>query len=354
MNRRDAIRLMGSVLAAHALCRPGPTEAAETPQTRLGLVIYALGLRDRWLKSQNPQDDLFEPGTFLDYCHRLGAGGVQVPLGVRDPQSARQLRERAEACGMFLEGIVGPPQSDAGRDRFEAEIRTAAQVGARAVRTAIMPGRRYEQFKSLAEFRESAERGRQALERAAPIVERHRVRLAVENHKDQRVEERLELLRHVSSEYVGACVDTGNSFALLEDPLAVVEAYAPWAFSVHLKDQAVREYKDGFLFADVPLGAGFLDLKKMVAVLRRAKPDISFGLETITRDPLEVPCLAEQYWATFPDVPGSDLARTLRTVRANAADRLPLISPLPPAEQAAIELANVQQCLEYAPRELGL
>jgi len=68
--------------------------------------------------------------------------------------------------------------------RFEAEIRMAAEVGALAVRTVIMPGRRYEQFKSLAEFKEFETRGRQMLERAAPIVTKHRVRLAVENHKD--------------------------------------------------------------------------------------------------------------------------------------------------------------------------
>jgi sugar phosphate isomerase/epimerase len=136
----------------------------------------------------------------------------------------------------------------------------------------ILPGRRYDRFKSLNEYRQFAERGRQALKRAAPIVERHSVRLAVENHKDQRLEERLSLLRELKCPFIGACVDTGNSFALLEDPVSVVEALAPYAFSVHLKDQAVQEYDEGFLLADVALGDGFLDLQKMVDVLRSALP----------------------------------------------------------------------------------
>ena len=63
------------------------------------------------------------------------------------------------------------------------------------------------------------------------------------------------------------CVDTGNSFALCEDPMEVVRAYAPFAFSVHVRDQAVQDYEDGFLFTDTALGQGFLDVP---ATVRRA------------------------------------------------------------------------------------
>jgi sugar phosphate isomerase/epimerase len=217
-----------------------------------------------------------------------------------------------------------------------------------------MPGRRYEQFQSVEEFRQLSERGQRALERAVPIVERHRVRLAVENHKDHRVEERLALLEHLESTCVGACVDVGNNFALLEEPVAVVEALAPWAFSVHIKDQAVQEYDEGFLFADVPLGEGFLDLRKMVDILRRAKPEVRFNLETITRDPLKVPVLTDKYWATLGDVSGSELARTLRVVRTRRAQQLPQISQLPPAEQLASEAAGIVKSLQYAREKLGL
>jgi sugar phosphate isomerase/epimerase len=162
------------------------------------------------------------------------------------------------------------------------------------------------------------------------------------------------LLKELDSPYIGACVDTGNSFALLEEPLAVVEALTPYAFSVHLKDQAVQEYDDGFLLADVALGDGFLDLKGMVSILRKAKPNVNFSLETITRDPLRVPCLAESYWPTFPDVPATDLVRTLRTVRARAAAELPAISTLSADQQVEIERKTVAKSLEYARTQLGL
>jgi hypothetical protein len=75
----------------------------------------------------------------------------------------------------------------------------------------------------------------------------------------------------------------------------------------------------------------------------------------ITRDPLRVPCLADGYWATFADVPGRDLARTLAAVRKHAALRpLPKISSLPEAEQLKAEDGNVRRSLDYARRHLSL
>jgi sugar phosphate isomerase/epimerase len=355
LSRRDALGLCAGTLSTALLSGPaGLLAGDQKTKTRLGIAIYAFGVRQQAGKQRDPKADLFEPLAFLKHCQRLGAGGIQSPLGVRDEQYAGTLRRQAERGGMFIEGIIETP-TDANRlERFEAEVRTAARVGARALRTAILPGRRYEYFDSVEKYREFAERGRRSLELAEPVLARHRVPLAVENHKDSRLPERLELLKRISSEWIGACVDVGNSIALLEDPMAVVEAYAPWALSVHLKDHAVSEYPEGFLLADVPLGQGFLDLKKMVALLRQAKPELHFTLEVITRNPLKVPCLTEKYWITFADVPGRDLARTLRMVRDRRAPALPEVAALSVEDQIAREAANVNDSLVFAREHLAL
>jgi sugar phosphate isomerase/epimerase len=154
---------------------------------------------------------------------------------------------------------------------------------------------------------------------------------------------------------VGVCVDTGNSIALLEDPYEVVEAYAPWAFSTHLKDMAVAEYEDGFLLAEVPLGEGFLDLKRIVTTLSRARPEVRFNLEMITRDPLKIPCLMPKYWATFDSLPGKHLARTLTMVRKQAARKpRPSMSGLSQEQKLALEEKNVRQSMNYAREKLEL
>jgi sugar phosphate isomerase/epimerase len=349
MTRRTAL---GAIAAATV----GSVVAATVAQqrSRLGLVAFNCAIRRKWLQQRDPQSDLFEPLTFLKHCRDIGAGGMQASLGVLDATRLKALRDFAAEHKLFIDGIVNPPKDEADLARFEAEIRSAAEVGVQAVRTVVMPGRRYEQFTSLAEVREAEMKALRMLELAVPIITKHRVRLAVENHKDQRIDERLALYKHLSCEFIGATVDTGNSFALLDDPYGAIEALAPHAFTVHFKDQALREHDHGFLLADIPLGQGSFDLQRIAAILTRAKPDIRMVLELITRDPLKVPCLSEKFWATMPQVSGSDLARTVRFVREHPAKSLQEVGSLSLDRQVELEDANIAASLKYAREELAL
>lgn len=355
MTRRSVLQgIVSSAASTILVSQVAATQLEPERKTGLGLVIYDCGIRRKLLREQDPQFDLFQPLTFLKHCHTLGAGGMQAALGVMNRDEVRQLREFAEQHELFIDAIISPPKLEADIARFEAEVRTAAEVGVAAARTVIMPGRRYEQFQSLAEFRAAEAQGRRMLELAAPIVAKHRVRLAVENHKDQRIAERIALFKHLDSEYIGACLDTGNSFALLDGAYEPIAALAPYAFTIHLKDQALQEYTQGFLLGDIPLGQGSFDLKRMVEIVRGVKPQIRFVLELITRDPLKVPCLREDYWATMPDVPAQDLARTLQFVRAHPPKTLQEVSRLPLSKQVELEDRNVAESLLYAREELSL
>jgi sugar phosphate isomerase/epimerase len=354
MTRRDALIRLSTAASAVAV-GGGAAFAASSPRlTFMGVVTYALGLHQKFhwggrYAGLCPALALFEE------CRRLGAAGIMVALTAQDTPHVEELRRRADQHGMYIEASITPPKSADDVARFESDVRTAQTAGAALARTVIMPGRRYEQFKSLAEFRDYQQRGRQSLEWAAPVLARHKFRLAVENHKDERIPEKLETLKKVGSEHIGICVDFGNSVTLLEDPLETVRAFAPYAMTTHIKDQAVRETGTGFLFADVALGQGILDLPAMVSELLKANPKIRFGLEVITRDALDVPVLTPQYWSTMSDVPPADLARTLRLVKTHSA-RKPFtsISSLSPRKQMRIELQNIQQSIRYARTRLGL
>jgi sugar phosphate isomerase/epimerase len=318
--------------------------SAEPERTGMGVIIHSYSLRR-----------FTDPLAFLEYCQARGAGGVQIGIGVRDEAYAAKLREQLESKRMFLEGSIRLPQDRADVERFAAEVRSAKQCGARVLRTVMLSGRRYEVFNTAEDFRHFADKSWQSLVLAKPVVEQQQMRLAIENHKDWRTEELLDILRRADSPYVGVCLDTGNSIALLEDPWEVVEAYAPWALSTHIKDMGVEEYADGFLLAEVPLGSGFLDLPKILATLRRARPEIHFNLEMMTRDPLKIPCLTRKYWATFANLSGRYLADSLRMVRTHAAKSpLPRISSLSREEKQQREDDNVRLCLSYARERLGL
>jgi sugar phosphate isomerase/epimerase len=323
--------------------------AADDGRGALGFVIHAFPVRG------SSEPGFSDPARFLDHCRGLGARTIQVGLGARDDAGADALRARAEAASMTLEGIVSPPRTEADVARFEAEIRTARRAGATVVRTTMLRGRRYETFDSDASFRRATDDALRSLTLAAPLLDRHGVRLAVENHKDWRADELLGLLKRVGSNRVGVCLDTGNSIALLEDPMETLSALAPLAFTSHLKDMAVAESPDGFLLSEVPFGTGILDMPRVVRTLRSANPEIRFQIEMITRDPLKIPCLTDRYWSTFPALPGLHLARSLSFVRAHPpASPLPRISPLAPDARLRAEDENLRQCVLYAHERLGL
>ena len=355
MNRREALFSMAGGIAISLLKpRAWASESAGPEKTRLGIDDFSYNIRSRAEQAGYPPKVTHDPLTFLKYCHSIGAGGLQCVIGRRDEAYVKELRAYVEDNDLFIEDSVWLG-GKVDLDRFEAGVRSVKAAGARAIR-GFCGGRRYEQFDTREQFDEFANRSWKAIESVAPIVEKHRIPLAIENHKDWLIPHMLERLKCIDSEYVGVCIDTGNSFAILEDPMDVVNAYAPWAHSVHLKDMAVCEYEDGFLLADVVLGEGTLDLPQIVEIIRKAKPGMKFSVEMSTRNPLKVPCLGEKYWATLGDVSGVNLARAMRYVRAHASDKdtLPNIDHLSVDEQVKLEDENVRKCLRYAVEHLNL
>lgn len=289
----------------------------------------------------------------LDHCRELGAGCLQIGVRGWTEDFAGRVRERRESLGIALEGQIGLPRRDEDLPRFEAEIRAAREAGATVLRTVCLGGRRYETFRTLEDWQRFVRESRAAVERAEPVAARHGVRLAVENHKDWRIAEFLDLLGHIDSEWVGVNLDFGNNFALLEHPHEVARALAPWVRSTHVKDMALAPGERGFLLSEVPLGEGALDLGAMMNLCAEANPDVWFNLEMITRDPLVIPFLEDDYWASLPHVPASDLARVLRVVRKGEAESLPRAGERNFQEQLAWEEDNVRRSFAHAREKLG-
>jgi sugar phosphate isomerase/epimerase len=348
-SRREFLAAAAGAVPALCGLKAADRRAASPPRERLGIVVHSY--RIRWAADRDSK--FRDPLAFLEFCWQRGAGGVQIPLGVRDEKYASRLRKQLEMHGLSLEGSIRLPRDKADVERFATEVQSACQCGAMIVRTVTLAGRRYEAFASADAFRQFAKQARRSLALARPIVERHKVRLAVENHKDWQAGELVDLIKEIGSPFVGVCVDTGNNLALLEKPLETTQALAAHAFTTHLKDMAVAEYADGFLLAEVPLGTGFLDLGQIIATLRRAQPRVPLNLEMITRDPLKIPCLSRKYWATLEKVPGRRLADILALVRAKGGKKsLPSLDGLSREAKIQREEENVRQCLRYARERL--
>ena len=299
-----------------------------------------------YMTAAKPKDAL----EFLTRCHALGASGIQTPL----QGDLRQLRTRAEQFGMYIEGMVSLPKKGE-TSAFEKGIQDAKAAGALCVRAAALSGRRYESFQTLADWRKFVNDSQSNIETALPILEKHKMPLALENHKDWTVDEMAALMKSHSSEYLGVCLDFGNNIALLDDPISVTEMLAPFTISTHVKDMGVEWFNDGFLLSEVVLGQGFLDLPRMLSLVRQSRPDTRFSLEMITRDPLQVPCLTDKYWVTFPDRNGVFLSRTMQLVQKYKSPKsLPRISGLSKEAQLEAEQENVRASMLYAREKLPM
>jgi sugar phosphate isomerase/epimerase len=344
-----ASALINSAFAAE----PAGQQRASS-RVSLGLLTYCFGLGQKFSARVPGTPAYGDPLVFLREAARLGANAVQIPFGLRDRDAVQTIRQTAEQLGIALESTLPLPQSDSELAKFEAEMQTLHDLGVAVTRTVVFPGRRYEDLHSYSAYQNALKGARERIHRAEPVARKQGIRLAIENHKDQRMEERLALLKEFESEYVGACVDVGNNISLLEDPTDVSRALAPWAFTVHFKDQGVREYENGFLLADVPLGQGCIDLQPVINVIREKKPTIHFQLELITRDPLKVPILTDAYWASFRDVKASTLSTTWGMVKKRGArEPFSSVSTLSPAEQVALERQNIEESFRFAAQHLS-
>lgn len=278
---------------------------------------------------------------FLEQCHGLGAAGIQAQIN-GDPA---KVRARAEELGMWVEAMVSIRNSTP--EQLEKAIVDAQAAGCTVARDGMLSGRRYETFHSLDEWNAWLGKTYQVIEAALPLFEKHKFTLALENHKDWTADQYAALFKKYSSEYLGACVDFGNNISLLDQPMALIEAAAPYAKSTHVKDMAVRPYADGFEMSEVVMGKGFLPLEKIFAILWKANPRLRMSLEMISRDPLKVPCLTDQYWVTFPDRNGLMLARTLRLVEEHKSATLPVFAGLDAAAWRKKETENIAACMRY-------
>ncbi len=325
---------------------------------RLGLDSYSL----RWQGW-----DAFQ---FVEYAAGLGLDNVQFSsrdnLASLDEGYLRTLRDAAAGRGLTLELGIGSidrhaasfrPERGSGEEQLSEMIRAAAIVGSPVVRCFL--GAQDERTGAVPLAEHIAECVR-VLRAVAPLAHEHGIRIAVENHGgvDLLARELLELVERAGPATVGVCLDTGNPPYAGEDPHLAVELLAPYAVTTHLRDTRVWATPDGALAQWVPLGAGNLDLPRVLAALGERAAAIPLNLEVITGVPPQaVPFLAPDgdFWPRYPDMLARDFARYLALAQRGTAApfeqlTLPRGTGMPPAELADAFLAQQRHHFEESVR----
>lgn len=351
MDRRNFIFLSAAGLSfPFPGARRGPMGGARAKS--YGIAWTSIPVRTSLARQRTPsQNPLVGAEEFIELCHSHGAGIAQMgydQLASTNPEYLKKVRRLLEEREIVLELGVNARllQSE---ELFAPVANVASELAVRCLRVACLGGRRYETFQEMKSWQEFARHWKRVLRESEPMLRRHRLRVGIENHKDWLADEQVEILKSISSPWLGACIDFGNNLALLEDSLEVVKKLAPYAVTTHLKDMAVRPSEEGFELSEVVLGEGITPLREIVRLLRRVDRELPIVLEMITRDPLKVPYKTDRYWATYAERDLARIARFERGVLSRASSKpLPHISQLTTDKALLVENENLRRCSEYA------
>lgn len=325
----------------------GAALAASAPKRLRYMGTAGPGLTAR-IRSMGKRWDIVEYAN----ANGLGAAHTSLPADL-DPAAIKKLRDQIEKYDMRLTVGLRTARTDADLPKYEAAVKACAEMGGRvACVHDPFSGRRYEQFKSAAEFHVFDAQCKAAVQRVEPILRKYKMPLAIENHKGWRSDELAAWVRATGSEYVGVCLDLVNNVSLIETPQQTIDTLAPYTIFVSFKDIGVDFYSEGILLSEVAFGEGHLDLAGIVARFQKKDPKMLFQLEMLTRDPLKVPIFTEQYWKVYDDkspAPSRDLAMLIHWIRTHPPKRpLPMTSGLSPEGVLALEDKLNQECIDYA------
>jgi 3-oxoisoapionate decarboxylase len=218
----------------------------------------------------HPMDGL----ALLDRAAALGVRLVQIadnlPLADLSPAELSALEQRATAADTAIEvGTRGISHAN-----LHAYLGLAQRFGSPILRAVI----------DTADHHPEPDEVVSILQPIMPEFERAGVCLAIENHDRFKASVLAEIIRRVSSPWVGVCLDTVNSFGALEGPEVVLQALGPLVVNLHVKDFVVMRagHKMGFCVEGRPAGQGQLDMPWLLNKLRDLGRDVNAILELWT------------------------------------------------------------------------
>jgi sugar phosphate isomerase/epimerase len=177
------------------------------------------------------------------------------------------------------------------------------------------------------------------------------VRIAVENHAgDLQSRELQALVEEAGTDCVGVCLDAGNAFWAMEDPLAVLETLAPYVLTSHTRDTAVRATGAGAEVAWTRMGEGNIGIDAYLDRFQALCPGKPVMLEVIVMPaPRLLPYRDPQFRAGYPRMTADDFQRFANRVEHAAPAALPSGEVDPAAELANVE-ASIRWTEEYLRR----
>jgi 3-oxoisoapionate decarboxylase len=294
---------------------------------RLGLDVYSL----RFLN--------WDAVTVLEFCATRGMRVVHFSeprlLGGLDHAHLARVRDRADALGLDIEiGMlaIAPTSGIFDRAAGTAEDQLARVIDAaiilRSPLVRCVVGNSFDR-RTPGGIDRHIDAALHVLRSVRSRVVDAGLKLAIENHSgDMQSRELKVLIEEAGTDFVGACIDSGNAAWALEDPHAVLETLAPHVLTSHMRDSAVWISPEGVIVEWTRMGEGTVDIDRYLRAYAEQCPGCAISLEVITNRQRAFNFRDPAFWEAYPEMPAAHFARFL-TLAEKGRPRPPVAPDLP-------------------------
>jgi 3-oxoisoapionate decarboxylase len=287
---------------------------------------------------------------FLTIARAVGARCLEFDGRWLAPLSSGELARLGEAlpavpriCSYWLRHEPGETLSEA--------IRATRAIGGTMIRMHLTPVLEGARARQGSRWDAMLRHARATLISEAPKAGDAGLTIAIENHQDLRSDELL-ALADAAGNNVGLVLDTGNPFAVGEDPIAFVRRSADRIRHVHLKDYVSQFTPEGFRLVRCAIGEGCVPFVELAALLEAHSPLLTASIEVGALDARHVRVFAADWWHGYPPRQEAELEAALDRLQTkrlddNADYRTPWERLEPARVVVAYELEQLHRSVEY-------
>lgn len=202
-------------------------------------------------------------------------------------------------------------------ETLDEAIRATRAISGTTIRMHLTPVLEGARAKHGPRWQQMLDHARTTLKREAPKAADAGLAVAIENHQDLGSEELLAVAEEAGPN-VGIALDTGNPFAVAEDPVAFASRVAPRIQHVHLKDYVSQFTSEGFRLIRCPIGDGCVPLREIAAVM--LGESVTASIEVGALDVRHVRVFAPDWWEGYPARPATELRTVLERLKTKRLD----------------------------------
>jgi 3-oxoisoapionate decarboxylase len=316
-------------------------------------LTYTVGLQAHGTPRVNPEAIGLE--GFVRLVRELGGSCIELDWRWLVPMSAGELARLREALD-GLTPITSFWLSHQPGETLDEAVRCSTAIGARLLRMHLTPVLEGARAAHGARWNEMLAHARATLGRESPRLVDAGLPIAIENHQDLGSEDLLAIVEELG-DHAGIVLDTGNPYAVGEDPIAFTKRAAHRIRHLHLKDYVSQFTTEGYRLVRCAIGDGAVPFAGIGAVLEPYWGSLTASLEPAALEARHIRLFTPDWWRGYPPREASELGIMLGRLRRHAlpedADwRTPWERAAPAAELLAYEMDHVRRSVAHL-RALG-